>query len=56
MTTDELAGPHQLDAGRVALLNMGQVGFLKLTVHPKRVGVDKRDLVLAHRGVVAQLR
>ena len=39
--TNDLAVPHQLDLGRVSLMDSTEFGFLEVSVHPERIGIDE---------------
>jgi hypothetical protein len=55
MAAHDLRVTHQLDAGRIADADRGEIGLLEIAVDPERVGVDDRDLVLSDIGVVPEL-
>ena len=56
VTADDLTMAHQLDLSRIAHPDGSKVRFLKISVDPKRIGVDKGNGVHADIDVVAKLR
>jgi glyoxylase-like metal-dependent hydrolase (beta-lactamase superfamily II) len=55
MAMNDLAVAHQLDLGRVAVMDRADTGLLEITVNPEGIHVDDRDLILPNIGVVPPL-
>jgi hypothetical protein len=55
MRANDLAMAHQEDGCRIAFANRAELVFCEIGVHPKRIGIDKRDFTLSNIGEVLSL-
>ena len=55
MAANRLRVAHQLYLGRIADMDLADIGLLEIPVGPEGICVDQRDLILTDIGAVAGL-